>query len=88
MIEIPKFPSEVTQWMKFFEVDEFPVECLVISFNLTAAARVIRFAKDKFDAVLFCFLFEQPRDKLFPIIEIDLPGNPAFSESPLESFDC
>ncbi len=74
--------------MKFFEDDEFPVESLVISFNLAAAARVIRFAEDEFDAVLFCFIFEQLRDELFPIIEIDLPGNPAFSESPLESIDC
>ena len=60
----------------------------MISFDLAAAARVIRFSEDEFDAMLFGFIFEQLRDKLFPIIEINLARNPAFSESPLESIDC
>jgi hypothetical protein len=59
----------------------------VISFNLAAAARVIRFSKDEFDAVFFGFSFEQLRDELFPIIEINLSWDPTFSESPLESVD-
>jgi len=74
--------------MKFFKDDEFPVESLVISFYLAAAARMIRFAEDEFDTVLFCFSFKQLRDELFPIIEIDFPRDPAFSECPLESIDC
>lgn len=59
----------------------------MISFNLAAAARVIRFSKDEFDAVFFGFSFEQLRDELFPIIEINLSWDPTFSESPLESID-
>ena len=59
----------------------------MISFDLAAAARVIRFTEDEFNTVFFGFSFEQRRDKLFPIIEINLSGHPTFSESPLESVD-
>ena len=73
--------------MKFLKGDEFPIECLVISFNFAAAARVIRFSKDEFDAVFFSFSFKQLRDKLFRVVEINLSWDPAFSESPLKSID-
>ena len=57
----------------------------MISFDLTAAARVIRFSEDEFDAVPFSFSFEQLRHELFPIIEINLSWDPTFSECPSES---
>ena len=41
----------MTKRTKFPEDDEFPVESLVISFYLTAAARVIRSAEDEFNTV-------------------------------------
>ena len=59
----------------------------MISFDLAAVARMIRFAEDEFNAVFFGFSFEQLRDKLFCVIEIDFPRNPTFSECPLESID-
>lgn len=77
----------MTERTKFLEDDEFSVESLVISFDLAAAARVIRSAEDEFDTVLLSLRFEQLRDELFPVIEIDLSWDPAFSECPLESID-
>ena len=87
MVDVPEFSSVVTQQNKFFESDEFSVKSLVISFNLTAAARMIRSAEDEFDTVLLDFCFEQLRDELFPVIKVDLSRNPAFSECPLQGIN-
>jgi len=54
----------------------------VISFDPAAAAGMIRFAEDESDAMLFGFSFEHLRDELFPIVDIDLPGNLAFFREP------
>ena len=59
----------------------------MISFDPAAAAGMIPFAEDEFIAMLFGFSFEQLRDKLFRVIEINFPGNPDFLESPPESID-
>ena len=59
----------------------------MVSFDLTAAARVIGPAEDQFDAVFMSFCFEQFLDELFPIIDIDLSGYPTGTKCPLQGID-
>lgn len=77
----------MTERTEFLEDDELPVERFVISFNLATATRVVRPAEDQLDAVFFGFCFEQFRNELFPVIEINLAWNPAGTKSPLEGID-
>jgi hypothetical protein len=58
VIEVPEFTSEMTERPEYLEGNKFPVESLVVSFYLATAARVIRPAKDEFNAMLLCFSFE------------------------------
>jgi len=83
VVEVPEFSPEMTERTEFLEGDEFPIESLVIPFDLTAATRVIWPAEDQFNTVFLRFRFERFSDKLFPIIDIDLPGNPSDAECPL-----
>ena len=77
----------MTERTEFLEGDEFPIESLVIPFDLTAATRVIWPAEDQFNTVFLSFRFERFSDKLFPIIDVDLPGNPSGAECPLYGVD-
>ena len=73
--------------MEFLKGDEFLVERLVISFNLTATSWVVRPAGDQFYIVFLCFSFEEFGDELFPIIEINLTRDSSGTECPAESID-
>jgi len=77
----------MTQGMEFLEDDKFPVECLVVSFDLTPATGMIGPAEDQFDTVFLSFSFEQFRDELFTIIDVDLSGDSAGTECPLQGID-
>jgi hypothetical protein len=83
VIEVPEFSPEMAERTKFLKGDEFPIESLVIPFDLTASAWVIGPAEDQFDTVFLSFRFERFSDKLFPIIDVDLTGNPSGAECPL-----
>ena len=69
--------------MELLEGDEFPVESLVILFDLTPATRVVWSAEDQFDGVFLSFRFERFGYKLFSIIDVDLYWDSAGTECPL-----
>jgi hypothetical protein len=83
MVGVPEFTFELAHRMKSLEGDEFPVECFVIVANLTSSAWVIGSAEDQFDTVFLRFCFEQFRDELFTIIEINFTRDSSDSECPL-----
>ena len=61
---------------------------LVIAFYLASALWIVWFAIDEFNLVFPGFLFEFFGDELFTIVQIDLSGGSAFSQSPLKRIDC
>ena len=77
----------MTERTEFLEGYEFPIESLVIPLDLTAATWVIWPAEDQSYTVFLSFRFECFSDKLFPTIDVDLPGNPSGAECPLYGID-
>jgi hypothetical protein len=73
--------------LEIFEGNEFPVERLVIPFDLTSAKRVVWPAEDKFDTVFLSFGFEHFGDELFSIIDIDLSRDPTIMECLLQGIN-
>ena len=73
----------MTERTEFLEGDEFPIESLVIPFDLTAATRVIWPAEDQFNTVFLRFRFERFSDKLFPIIDVDFSWDSSITECSL-----
>ena len=73
--------------MEFLKGDKFLVESLVIPLDLPTATRVVRPVEDQFDAVFLCFSFEDFRDELFSIIEVNLTRDSSGSERPAKSVD-
>jgi hypothetical protein len=46
VVEVPEFSFEMTERPEFLEGDKFPVEYLVIPFDLTATAWIVGAAED------------------------------------------
>ena len=59
----------------------------MIAFNLAPSLWVMWFAIDEFDLVFPCFFFEFFGDELFAVVQVDLSGGSAFSQSPLKRVD-
>ncbi len=49
----------MAEGVELLESDKFPVEDLMISFNLTSSMWMIGTAEDQFDTVFLSFCFEQ-----------------------------
>jgi len=77
----------MTERTEFLEGNEFPVERLVIQFDLTSATRVVWPAEDQFDTVFLSFSFEHFGDELFSIIDIDLSRDPTITECSLQGIN-
>ena len=60
----------------------------MISFYLASALWIMWFAIDEFDIVFSGFLFEFLCDELFAVVQIELYGGSAFSQSPFKRVDC
>jgi hypothetical protein len=79
-VELSQFGLEAGQRCECDLRYQLPPEDLVVSFDLTSASWMIRFAVDRFDVVSGQLRLELLRDELFAVVQVHLPGGPPLSE--------